>query len=61
LATVVQREALERVSRMEVENITVLAFACEDAEGFLQKLAFLKGELAAECWAREVSKREHRE
>jgi hypothetical protein len=33
-ATQVEREALERVSRVKVENTTVLAFTHEDAEGF---------------------------
>jgi hypothetical protein len=41
-----KREAHERVSRVEAENATVLASACEDAEGLAQKVALLEGELA---------------
>jgi hypothetical protein len=33
-AAQVEREALERVSRVKVENTAVLAFTHEDAEGF---------------------------
>jgi hypothetical protein len=35
-ATLVEREALERVLRAEVENATTLASTCEDAEGLAQ-------------------------
>jgi hypothetical protein len=45
---VTEREALERVSRVEVENAMVLASAREDAEGFVQKITLLEGDLAAE-------------
>jgi hypothetical protein len=41
-----KREAHERVSRVEAENATALASACEDAEGLAQKVALLEGELA---------------
>jgi hypothetical protein len=37
----VEREAWERVSRVETGNATVLAFAHENAEGFVRKVAFL--------------------
>jgi hypothetical protein len=47
--------------RVEAENATVLAFAHEDAKGFVQKIAILEGELVAERQAWEVSKREHRD
>jgi hypothetical protein len=47
----VERVALEKVSRVEVENATELASAREDAEGFVWKIALLEGELVAECWA----------
>jgi hypothetical protein len=33
-ATLAGREALERVSRVEVKNVTALAYAREDADGF---------------------------
>jgi hypothetical protein len=47
-ASLVEREALERVRRTEVENATALASACEDVEGFAQKIALLEDELAGE-------------
>jgi hypothetical protein len=56
----VEREALERVSRVEVENIMVLASTREDAEGFVRKIAHLEGDLVVEHQAREVSERESR-
>jgi hypothetical protein len=45
----VEREALERLSRVEAENTTALASTREDAEGFVQKIALLEDELAMEC------------
>jgi hypothetical protein len=56
----VERVALERVSRAEVENAMVLASAREDAEGFVRKITLLENELAVERQAREVSERERR-
>jgi ketosteroid isomerase-like protein len=58
-AALVEREALERVSRVKAENATVLASAHEDAKGFTCKITLLEDELAAELQARGVSKREH--
>jgi hypothetical protein len=60
-ATLPKREALERVSRVEVENATVLASAREDVKGLAWKIALLEDELGAEPRAQEVSEREHRE
>jgi hypothetical protein len=57
-ATLVEQEVLERMSRAEVENTTVLASAREDVEGLVRKIALLEGELVVEHWAWEVSKRE---
>jgi hypothetical protein len=57
----VEREALERVSRAEVENSTVLSSAHADAEDLAWKFALLEDELAEEHRAREASKTEHRE
>jgi hypothetical protein len=35
---------------VEVENVVTLAFACEDADGLIRKIALLEGELAkAHC------------
>jgi hypothetical protein len=44
-ATLAEREELERVSRVEVENTSVLASAREDDKGFVWKIALLEGEL----------------
>jgi 7-keto-8-aminopelargonate synthetase-like enzyme len=57
----VQREALERVSRAEAKNAIVLAFAHQDAEGPARKITLLEDEIAAEHRAWEVSKRERQE
>jgi hypothetical protein len=57
-ATLVERVALEKVSRVEAENAVVLASAHEDAEGFVRKIAQLE---QFEVDAREVSERERRE
>jgi hypothetical protein len=57
-ATLMERETLEKVSRVEVENATVLSSTHEDVEGFLQKIALLEDELATEHRVREVSETE---
>jgi hypothetical protein len=46
-ATLVEREALEKVSRVEAKNIVVLASAREDDDGFIRKITLLEGELVA--------------
>jgi hypothetical protein len=46
--TLVEREALESVSRVELKNATALASAREDAKGSIRKITLLGGELAAE-------------
>jgi hypothetical protein len=53
-STLVEREARKRVSRVEMENIVMLASAHEGAEGLVRKIALLEGELAEACWARDV-------
>jgi hypothetical protein len=60
-ATLVERETIERVSRVDVENDTALASAREDAEGFVRKITLLEGELATKRRVLEGSEREHRE
>jgi hypothetical protein len=60
-AVLVEREALERVSRAEAEKAVVLDFAHEDAKGFACKVTLLEDKLAAEHQAREVCERERRE
>jgi hypothetical protein len=47
--TLVEREAWERVSRVEAENIMVWVSAHEDVEGLVQKITLLEGELAEAC------------
>jgi hypothetical protein len=44
-AILVEKEALERVSRAEARNAMALASAHEDAEGFARKIPFLKTSL----------------
>jgi hypothetical protein len=56
----VEREALERVSRVEVENATMLASTRKDAEGLAWKVTLLEDNLATEHRALAASKREHR-
>jgi hypothetical protein len=46
--TLAEREAWERVSRVEAENDAVLASAREDAKGLVRKISLLKGELVEE-------------
>jgi hypothetical protein len=57
----VEREVLERMSRVEAKNAMALAFAHEVVEGLIRKIILLEDELEAECQAREVSMRERRE
>jgi hypothetical protein len=57
-AALAEREALERVSRVEAESAAALASAHEDAEGFVWKMTLLEDELEAEHHAWEVFERE---
>jgi hypothetical protein len=57
-ATLLEREVLERLSRVEAENSAALASARDDAEGLVQKIALLESELAEERKARKTSERE---
>jgi ribosome biogenesis protein Nip4 len=43
-----ERVALEKVSRVEAENVEALASAHEDVKGFVRKVTLLEGELVAE-------------
>jgi hypothetical protein len=45
---------------VEMENITTLAYAREDEEGLIQKIALLEGELAEARRAREVAEEKSR-
>jgi hypothetical protein len=60
-AALVEREALEPVSRAKAENSTVLSSARADAKDYAPKVILLKDELAEERQAMETSEREHRE
>jgi hypothetical protein len=54
-APLAEREARERVSRVEAENATMLASARKDVESLVRKIALLKGELVELRQAREVA------
>jgi hypothetical protein len=60
-AALVEREALQRVWRVEAENPMMLASGHDDAKGLAQKITLLEDELAAERRSWEVSERERRE
>jgi hypothetical protein len=60
-AALAEREALEQVSRAEVENFAALASTHNNAEGHAQKITLLDSELTEERRARETSEREHQE
>jgi hypothetical protein len=47
-ATLLEREALERVSIVEVENTVASASAHENVEGLVWKIALLEGKLVEE-------------
>jgi hypothetical protein len=46
--TLAEREELERMSRVEAVNVTVLACAHEDVEGLIGKITLLEGNLVVE-------------
>jgi hypothetical protein len=60
-AALVEREALQRVWRVEAENPMMLTSGHDDAKGLAQKITLLEDELAAERRSWEVSERERRE
>jgi hypothetical protein len=53
-AALAEREAHERVSRVEAESTTVLASARGEGNGLAQRIAHLEGELAEVCHARDM-------
>jgi hypothetical protein len=59
-ATLAEREALEWVSRAEVENNAMLTSVHEGAEVLARKMTLLEDELTREHRAQETSEREHR-
>jgi hypothetical protein len=60
-AALVEREARERVLRVETKNTVVLAYAREETNGLIWKVTLLEGELAEARWAREVAKENFRD
>jgi hypothetical protein len=44
------------VSKVEAESTATLASTCEEAEGLVQRIALLEGELAEARQAREMAK-----
>jgi hypothetical protein len=55
-AALMEREAQERVSRVEEECTVTLASACEETETPFRKIALLEGELVEVCRAHKVTK-----
>jgi hypothetical protein len=54
--TLAEREAQERVSKVEVESATMLASARGEVKGFTRRVALLEGELADVLQARDTTK-----
>jgi hypothetical protein len=54
----VERETLERVSKVEAKNAMALASTHEYTKGFVRKIALLENEFAVEHQAREVFEKE---
>jgi hypothetical protein len=54
-ATLAERLARERLSRMEAGSATTLASACRVAEGFARRISLLKGKLAEVHQARDMA------
>jgi hypothetical protein len=59
-ATLVEREAWERVSRVEVESDVVLASAHGEVEDLARRISLLEGELAKACQAWDITKENSR-
>jgi hypothetical protein len=56
-AALAERDAQERVSRVEVESATVLASTHGEAEDLAQRIFLLEGELAEVCQAQDTARR----
>jgi hypothetical protein len=54
-AALVEREAWERVSRVEAESAVALVSTREEVEGLVRKVTLLEGEHAKALRAREVA------
>jgi hypothetical protein len=54
-AALAEREAQERVTRLEVDSTVALDSTREKAEGFAQRIALLEGELLEAQWAQDVA------
>jgi hypothetical protein len=59
-ATLAEREARERVLRVEVKSAAVLASAHEEAEGLVRRIALLEGDHAEVHQAREMAEENSR-
>jgi hypothetical protein len=59
-AALVEREARERVSRVEAENAIMLASTHKDAECLVRKITLIEGELVEVRWAPEVAEENSR-
>jgi hypothetical protein len=59
-AALVEREARERVSRMEAESVTTLASAHGEAEGFTRRIALLEGKLMDTRQAQDMTEANNR-
>jgi hypothetical protein len=55
-ATLAEREAQKRVSRMEAKRVAALASARGEAEGFTRRIPLLEGELADMRQTRDIAK-----
>jgi hypothetical protein len=54
-AALAEREAIETVSSVEEESVVALAYAREEAEGLVQRIALLEGELLGAHQAQELA------
>jgi hypothetical protein len=54
-AAIAEREAWERVSRIEVESAAMLATTHGEAEGLAQRIALLEGELVEARQAQDIA------
>jgi hypothetical protein len=54
-ATSIEREAGERMLKIEAESIASLAFVCREVNELTWRVAFLKGELEDVCQAQDTT------
>jgi hypothetical protein len=56
-AALTEREARERMSRVEAESTVGLASAHEETKGLVWKIVLLEGELTEVCWAHKMAEK----